>query len=262
MRPVRAPAAAVEGADARCSGPARAPAAPARWRARSITARRATGCGWTQPSRTTRSMPSTGPATGRSRSRWKRTASSSAAAADDDAVLFHRDLDRPVAGPVLGIDRVVLDGWVQPQPVALLAVIERALQRAGAAGARAGPEHLASAPSTAAAGARTGRILVVLLGLALGRLGGLLLGFGLGTFGLQLRCLELGCDQCIVLSAQVDLVGILGDGCALCGILLDQIVLTLELFDVAHADLELMGDPGVGTALTDPGADLVEVRAQ
>ena len=54
-------------------------------------------------------------------------------AADDDAVLFDEHLDRPVPGPVLGVDRVVLDGGVEPQPVALLAVVEGALQRHRAA---------------------------------------------------------------------------------------------------------------------------------
>src|SRR5687767_2779267 len=44
-----------------------------------------------------------------------------AGAADDDLVLFDDDLDRAVAGPVLGVHGVVLDGGVQPQAVALLA---------------------------------------------------------------------------------------------------------------------------------------------
>ena len=56
-----------------------------------------------------------------------------AGAADHDLVLLDRDLDRPVAGPVLGVDGVVLDGGIEPQPVALLAVVERALERTGGA---------------------------------------------------------------------------------------------------------------------------------
>src|SRR3954451_7527502 len=60
-----------------------------------------------------------------------------AAPTDHDLVLLDRDLDRPVAGPVLGVDRMVLDGGVEPQAVALLAVVERALQRSGAGGAPA-----------------------------------------------------------------------------------------------------------------------------
>ena len=48
---------------------------PARSRARSTTARRATGCGSIPPCRTTRSTPSTGRATARSRSRSRKTRS-------------------------------------------------------------------------------------------------------------------------------------------------------------------------------------------
>src|SRR5690349_9018277 len=67
-----------------------------------------------------------------------------AGAADDDLVLFDDDLDRTVAGPELGVHRVVLDGGVQPQAVPLLAVVEGALERraglalAGPAGAATG----------------------------------------------------------------------------------------------------------------------------
>ena len=52
-----------------------APRPPGRSRARSITARRATGCGSIPPCRTTRSTPSTGRATARSRSRSRKTRS-------------------------------------------------------------------------------------------------------------------------------------------------------------------------------------------
>ena len=50
-------------------------AAGRRWRARSTTARRATGCGSIPPWPTTPPTPSTGPATGPSRSRSRRTRS-------------------------------------------------------------------------------------------------------------------------------------------------------------------------------------------
>ena len=52
-----------------------APHPPVRSRARSTMARRATACGWTPPSRTTRSTPSTGRATAPSRSRSRKTRS-------------------------------------------------------------------------------------------------------------------------------------------------------------------------------------------
>jgi hypothetical protein len=108
---------------------------------------------------------------------------------------------------VLGVDGVVLDGGVEPQPVALLAVVEGALELARGA--------LAPAAATAAAAAALARgvlvlvfvvvlVVVVLVGLGGGR------GFGraalllLGAGGLG--GLELGGDQRVVLGAQVDLV--------------------------------------------------------
>ena len=74
---------------------------------------------------------------------------------------------------------------------------------------------------------------------------------------------ELGRDEGVVLGAQVDLLLEVGADRALGGVLLaDQVVLALELLDVANADVELVRDPCVGAALPHPGADLVEVRAQ
>ena len=94
-------------------------------------------------------------------------------ATNDDLVLLDGDLDRPVARPVLGVGRVVLDGGVEPQPVALLAVVEGALERARGV--------LAAAGAATAAGALAGRglllVAVVLGGLGVlvgGALGGLL----------------------------------------------------------------------------------------
>src|SRR5581483_1296512 len=118
-------------------------------------------------------------------------------ALDDDLVLLHEDFDRAVAGPVLGVDRVVLDGGVEPQAVALLAVVEGPFERPGAARRRA-----AAAP--AAAPATAGGTLLVLLVLALrgtGALGLLTSPLGLlaGALGLQRGGLELGGDQRVVL---------------------------------------------------------------
>src|SRR3954451_1255373 len=95
-----------------------------------------------------------------------------AAAADHDLVFLDRDLDWPVAGPVLGVDRIVLDGGVEPQAVALLAVVERALQRPGA---------LAGTPAPAGPAARRGLLVVLVLVRLLlgGALGGLLGELGL-----------------------------------------------------------------------------------
>src|SRR5215203_5547615 len=104
-----------------------------------------------------------------------------AGAADDDLILLDRHLDGAVAGPVLGVDGVVLHGGVEPQAVALLAVVEGRLERARAALARA-----AAAPGAAARlGLLVLRVLVLRLGgrlgfggLARGLLGGLGLRFG------------------------------------------------------------------------------------
>ena len=69
-----------------------------------------------------------------------------AGAADDDPVGLDGHRDRPVAGPVLGVDGVLLDRGVEPEPVALLAVVEGALERLRAAPAAAA----AAAPAAAA----------------------------------------------------------------------------------------------------------------
>src|SRR3954447_4350358 len=160
--------------------------------------------------------------------------------ADHDLVLLDRDLHRTVPGPVLGVDGVVLHVGVQPEAVALLAVVERPLQRASR---RAPPR----APAAAARAARLGVLVraALLLGLALGlrlarraglRLGrraglrlGRLAGGLLGRPGLlcgaalRLR-LELGGDGGVVLRAEVDLVGG-GAGLVAVGL---QAVLALE----------------------------------
>jgi hypothetical protein len=167
---------------------------------------------------------------------------------------------------VLGVDGVVLDGGVEPQPVALLAVVEGPLELA--------PGALApSAPAAAAAAALLARVLILVLvvvvlvvvaGLgSLSGLGGatrLLLGAG-GLGGL-----ELGRDEGVVLGAQVDLVVEVaaagaGGQRAVAVAVRDEVVLLLERLDLLDGDFELMSDPGVGAPLADPAADLVEVRS-
>ena len=135
-----------------------------------------------------------------------------AGAADHDLVLLDRDRHGPVAGPVLGVDGVVGHGRVEPQPVALLAVVEGALEvaragrrgggrgrrgaRGGAAWPRRRPRRPRRRPRRPARAARPPRPRA--LGL-LGRAARLLLARGLGG-------LELGGDQRVVLGAQIDLV--------------------------------------------------------
>src|ERR1700712_1465402 len=179
----------------------------------------------------------------------------SARTADHDHVFLDRDLDGTVARPVLGVDGVVLHGGVEPQPVALVAVVERALQR-GAGGATAGP------PATAAAA--LGTLLLgglVRRGLLLGRLGGALRGLlggarvllGLaGGLGLQ-----LGGDRGVVLRAE--LAPGVGGGLAAARL---ELLLALERLDLLDGRFELMRDPRVGATLSHPGADLVKLGTQ
>ena len=104
--------------------------------ARRIRGRGRRASSWTRRSRATCARPPTTPGGAQGAQRVARSALVVLAdAADDDPVLLDRDLDRPVPGPVLGVDRVVLDGGVEPQAVALLAVVEGAL-RAGRCCAR------------------------------------------------------------------------------------------------------------------------------
>src|SRR5215207_8409407 len=176
-----------------------------------------------------------------------------AGAADHDLVLLDRDLDGPVAGPVLGVDGVVFDGGVEPQAVALLAVVERALERAGGA--------LAPAPARRARAGRLRRLLLVFGGLLLGGLArGLLGGLCLLLRAAHLLRVELGGDRLVVGRAQVDLVG----GRAVGGPVAVGLepVLALERLDLLDRDFELMSDPRVGATLSHPSTDLVKLRAQ
>jgi hypothetical protein len=149
---------------------------------------------------------------------------------------------------VLGVDGIVLDRRVEPEPVTLvLAVIEGRLERASAPAAAP-----ASSPAAASASATWAFAVLVIrpLGLARALVGRTLLDFVLLVGGAQLR-LDLGLD----LVAQVDVAG---------GLLaLDvQPVAAAEIAQLRGGHLELMGDPGVGAALADPGADLVELGSK
>src|SRR5579884_1764683 len=170
-------------------------------------------------------------------------------AADDDAVFLDGDLYGAVAGPVLGVDGVVLDGGVEPQAVALLAMVEGALERRGVAGAGAAAAAAAGAPAGAGGRAVVLVVLALVVLVTLGRLGE-------RTGGFRFGCLELGGDQRVVLCPQVDLVE-LALGGDVAGVLAGEVVLALELLDVADGDLELVRHPGVGAALAHPGADLI-----
>src|SRR4051812_39369939 len=76
-----------------------------------------------------------------------------AGTADHDLVPLDGAGHWPVPGPVLGIRGFVLDGGIEPQPVALLAVVERPLE----------PAHgvlVLGAPAATAAAALLGLVLV------------------------------------------------------------------------------------------------------
>src|SRR3954469_14100899 len=87
-----------------------------------------------------------------------------AGTADDDSVRLDRDRHRAVSRPVLRVRRVVLHGRVEPQPVAILAVIERALARLRPPSAPAA----ATAPAPAAAPAAAALRPLVVVAVAVG----------------------------------------------------------------------------------------------
>src|SRR4051812_1685549 len=179
-----------------------------------------------------------------------------AGAADHDLVLFDRDLDRPVTGPVLGVDGVVLHGGVEPEPVPLLAVVEGALERLP--GAAAAAAAAASPAARLGLGIGVEAVLARLLGVAgglvlLGALGGLVGGAGVllglaGGLGLQLRG-----DRGVVLGAEIDLVAV-GGGLVAVSF---QPLLSLERLDLLYRRFQLVRYPRIGAALADPRADLI-----
>src|SRR3954469_2502610 len=174
-----------------------------------------------------------------------------ARAADDDLVGLERHDDLALARPVLGVDGVVGDGGVEPQAVALLAVVEGPLEArlAGRAAARAAAAAAAPAPALGPLA-----VVALVVGLGLLVLAGLGAARGLG--------LELGGDQRVVLGAQVDLVVEVDPGRVAGLAVRQQVVLLLERLDLLDGDLELVSDPGVRAALSDPRANLVEMRTE
>src|SRR5579875_2629551 len=173
--------------------------------------------------------------------------------ADDDLILLDRHLDRAVAGPILRVDGIVLDRRVKPKAVALLPVVEGGLKHAGWASAT-------PAPTTASAPAA----LLALLGIAIGPgpLLGLLALLLLGLRAPRLGRLQFGGDQGLILGPQIDLVVVVAGQPHPLGGSLVEVVLALEGLDLLHGHLQLMGDPGVGASLADPGADAIQFRSE
>ena len=199
------------------------------------------------------------------RARSGRQSSSSPAspgAADDDLVLFDRDLDGAVAGPVLGVDGVVGDGGVEPQPVALLAVVEacpraasggrrgaRARDRRGARGGsalpgrRRRPRRRRSAPRAAASSPRSASAASSARAPRRPR----------ARRRSARRPRRAGRSRRRSRSSAPSPFSA-SSGASSFSRLKVSICWTV--------DLELVGDPRVGAALADPAADLIEMWAQ
>src|SRR5207247_2405478 len=137
-----------------------------------------------------------------------------AGTADHDAVALHGDGHGTVAGPVLGVRGVVLDRRVEPQAVALLAVVEGALQRAGTST----PAPAAAAAAASPAPSRLPLAVAILLGVRLVRTR---FGCGLGV--------QCGGHQRVVLGAEI-LLDVLERGAlvAVGGLRRSEIMLPLE----------------------------------
>jgi hypothetical protein len=146
---------------------------------------------------------------------------------------------------MLGIHRVVFDRWVEPEAVAIsLAVVEGCLKifASPAATATASPTP-AFGPVSACPPGAFALLALVTIFVYLGLFLIVLFGF------LGRSSLDLGLD----LIPKVDFAG---RRVLLVG---REPVLFAELAKLAGADFELVGYPGIGTPLADPGADLIEL---
>ena len=151
-----------------------------------------------------------------------------------------------MAGPVLGVDRIVLHGGIEPQPIALFTVVKRRFDRLPLAASAPAP----AAPPTPAFGpSLLGFVLFFLFRDFLFR------GF-LGSLSLGRK---LGGDQSLVLGSEIDLV-VEVDGRAGLGVAVGlERLLPLERLDLLNGHLELVGDPCVRASLTHPGTDSVQL---
>ena len=144
---------------------------------------------------------------------------------------------------MLGVDRVVLDRGIEPEPEAIVgAVVEGRLERRPGASPSAAAAPAAPAPAPGALGVAV-LVLRLLLVLIL-RLGVLVLSGGLL---LERRLLDLRLD----LVAELQIPGVL--------LLRRELVPAAELAQLRGRNVELVRDPGIRSALADPGANLVEL---
>ena len=155
---------------------------------------------------------------------------------------------------MLGVDRVVLDRGVEPQPVALVAVVERALERLALAPASPAPPAAAAAAlgGVALLGLGAGGVVVIVGRLVVGRF---VIGRRLVLLGLERRR-----DEGVVLGPEIELVRAGGWGgiVSVAGVR-GEVVLALETLDVRDGHVELMRDPRVGATLTHPRTDLIQL---
>lgn len=194
-----------------------------------------------------------------------------AGAADDDLIGFDGDGHVTLAGPVVGVGLNILDRGVEPETVSLVTVVKGAFKFVACAATATSPATpAATTGSTLGLGTvglgvvqvsgflRVRRFTVVAVVLVFtvrfafgGGSGGFFLGLGTGSFFFSSCGLDLGFN----FVAQINLgstVGIIAGR---------KVMLASELTEFGSAHFELMGNPGIGAALLDPGTNLVELGA-
>ena len=161
-----------------------------------------------------------------------------------------RDLALP--GPVLGVDGVVLDRGVEPEAVAVgFAVVEGRLELFAPAAATAA----AAARRRGAGGPAPRRRLGLAVAVAV-----ILVVLGLASAS---SSASASASSAVAASISASISSRRSTSPVPALVLVGgEPVLFAELAQLRGADLELVGDPGVGAALAHPGADLVELGLQ
>ena len=177
-----------------------------------------------------------------------------AGAADHDLVLLDRDLDRPVAGPVLGVDGVVLrrpGRATGRSPPRRGRTFPRAARARACASASAAARACASAsPASASSAASASAALRAASSAAFASSSARRTSSASSS-----AAIASSSDARRSTSSAAAGVG----GAVAVGL---QPVLALERLDLLHGHLELVRDPRVGTTLSHPPTDLVKLRTQ
>ncbi len=184
-----------------------------------------------------------------------------AGAANDDLIGLDGDGYIALVGPMFRVKLNILDRRVKPETVTVVTMIEGAFDPVPRSPSTASP---AAAAATAGSAFGLGAIgfWVFCIGFAIVRgftasftLGRgccrFLFSLGTGSFFCCGGRFDLGFD----LVAKIDIEG------AFAFIVRREVVLTAELTEFRSTHFELVGDPGVGAALADPGPDLIELGA-